>query len=715
MDHEIKILQERYSQNIIEYNDSIQIDDYGDAMHQCTSCQKASKYSLIAYPNLDAELLQNRFNTYFRDDLYGKHKDDDNLILSSGSLSPDEFPLCYALRYPIEFAMLKNWYGYSDSLGHLDSRKAIADLMQLRMPSYDLKVANIALTNGVTNGITTVLQTLKKLIDNEFRILTHFPTYSPFYTSCNSIAPVNTIMLDEGYIKAEQIVNAIDSYTKIILLLGDLNPMGQMISITSLNTIIQVCTEKQIWVIFDEAGAVYPEYDYRNLMKSPYFILLNSDSKKLGVPGLKTGYLVASSDFVKAFYAEASMSYGSPASFFYLFQEFNARFQQFILMGLDQLDQSHLELFRSDYELTLPFLQLLYNNYTYTNKLYYSNLLKKRLWTVNELTQLPKYLISQVLVPQTGVNLSIRISQWDDSYDFFLNLLNETKVSVFPGKCSGIDSGCWVRISYALPDEILHTGIKRIISFLKKHDIYSKCVSSNLYYHYLIENGHYTRYEWLSFWRHIDAVYQCMKNIYLIKHERIEAKTNILFENLSYLHDCGKVISVRLAAVHRIIHNQAHNANNWNCFTDIELLGLKKKLLAGRTFSIDELLAKVSEYHMYFDLLDYDKSYSPNDEDIRMRIFADNKEDIIAIQLLKRPIPVLSATSCIEDIALALLDISDKCSDYLLIDSFTKDKLIEALDKKEQYVYRRYSNGSKNDNTINSDFQIAKHNLNYFI
>ena len=55
MDHEIKILQERYSQNIIEYNDSIQIDDYGEAMHQCTSCQKASKYSLIAYPNLDAE------------------------------------------------------------------------------------------------------------------------------------------------------------------------------------------------------------------------------------------------------------------------------------------------------------------------------------------------------------------------------------------------------------------------------------------------------------------------------------------------------------------------------------------------------------------------------------------------------------------------------------------------------------------------------------
>jgi hypothetical protein len=104
---------------------------------------------------------------------------------------------------------------------------------------------------------------------------------------------------------------------------------------------------------------------------------LNSDSKKIGVPGLKTGYLVASKKFVNSFYAEASMSYGSPASIFYLFQEVNARFQQFALMGLDKLDQSHLDLFRSDYELTLPFLQLLYYNYSHTNKLYYSNVLKK--------------------------------------------------------------------------------------------------------------------------------------------------------------------------------------------------------------------------------------------------------------------------------------------------------------------------------------------------
>jgi aspartate/methionine/tyrosine aminotransferase len=218
---------------------------------------------------LDSKILQNRFNTFFKDDLYGKYRDDDNLILSSGSLSPDEFPLCYALRYPIEFAMLKNWYGYSDSLGHLDSRKAIADLMHLRMPSYDLEASNIALTNGVTNGITTVLQTLKKLIGDEFRILTNFPTYSPFYTSCNSIAPVDTVMLDEGYINAEQIVNAINSNTKIVLLLGDLNPLRQMISISSLNSIIQFCAERKIWVVFDEAGAVYPEYDYRDLIKSP--------------------------------------------------------------------------------------------------------------------------------------------------------------------------------------------------------------------------------------------------------------------------------------------------------------------------------------------------------------------------------------------------------------------------------------------------------------
>ena len=127
--------------------------------------------------------IQDRFNAFFRDDLYGRYQSDDNLILSSGALNADEFPLCQALRYPIEFALKQNWYGYSNSLGHLTTRNAIAALMDFRMKSYEVRWNNISLINGVTNGLNTVLKTLSKMVQQPFRILTHLPTYSPFLTT----------------------------------------------------------------------------------------------------------------------------------------------------------------------------------------------------------------------------------------------------------------------------------------------------------------------------------------------------------------------------------------------------------------------------------------------------------------------------------------------------------------------------------------------------
>ena len=318
-------------------------------------------------------------------------------------------------------------------------------------------------------------------------------------------------------------------------------------------------------------------------------------------------------------------------------------------------------------------------------------------------------------MPQTGVNLSIHICQWNNSYEFFLKLLKETKVSVFPGKCSGVDSGCWVRISYALPDEQLHEGLQRVIRFIKKNDVYSKCKDNVLYYRYLIEIGHYARYKWLNFWRHIDDVYQLMKKIYLMKAEIISSKANTLFEKLSYLHDCGKVISVRLAAVHRIWKNQIQNINDWNRFTDIELLGLKKDLLDGKTFSIDDLLKMVSEDHLYFDLIDFNKNYSPNDEEIRKRMFETYEDNDEAIRLLKRPIPILSNKSSFEDIALALLDISDKCSDYLFGDEISVSNLFKSLYKKEKYVCNRYGSDQATNFQIHLEFNISRHNLKMFL
>ena len=657
--------------------------------------------------------IQDRFNAFFRDDLYGRYQSDDNLILSSGALNADEFPLCQALRYPIEFALKQNWYGYSNSLGHLTTRNAIAALMDFRMKSYEVRWNNISLINGVTNGLNTVLKTLSKMVQQPFRILTHLPTYSPFLTTCEEMAPTDCVMFEDGRFDEDVILNAIGDDTRVIVLLGDLNPLGQMIPIPMLNKIIFECERRGIWLVFDEAGAVFPEYDFSSLQYSDRLILLNSDSKSLGVPGLKTGFLVASTEFVDRFYVEASSTYGSPASLLYLFQEFHARFHLFKCMGLHQLDASHLALFGENYKLELPLLQGLYQDYLDTYKQYEEMVHKKREWLSNRIAEVPKHLISKYIVPETGVNMSVCIAQNDDGYRFFLSLLNEKKVAVFPCNCAGIDRDCWVRISYAISDQTLEDGIDRLLQFLQEHDVYTYVVQVPIYETCLIQLGEYAKYPWLNFFGHIDEVYGCMRRIWNWSGRIMDGETEKLCESLSFLHDAGKVISVRLAALHRVVVGLAKDNTDWSSYADFELLGLQGRLIKGEKFTYEQLLTLLSkEERDYVDLISWDQPYSPNDELVRKRIFDQTNNVHPAMELLQREVPELDRYSSDNDCLYAVLDIVDKCCDYLTFESLTFQKICEALEKKQTYVLKRYAgNSQKALVEVNHAFDKARNNL----
>ncbi len=659
------------------------------------------------------ETLRNRFNAFFKDDLYGRFQSEGNLVLSSGALNADEFPLCQALRYPIAFSMEQNWYGYSNSLGHFTARKAIAELMDVRMKAYTVKVNNVSLINGVTNGLNTVLKTLSKMIQHPFRILTHLPTYSPFLTTCEETAPTDCVIFKEGVFDEKIILDAINSDTRVIVLLGDLNPLGQMIPIPMLNSIILECEQRGIWLVFDDAGAVFPEYDYSSLVYTKHLVLLNSDSKSLGVPGLKTGFLVSSAEFVERFYCEASSTYGSPASLLYLFQEFHARFRQFMCMGLSNLDSSHLALFGENYMLNLSFLQLLYDDYRYVYKQYSNKVYKKRAWLTNQVSTIPKHLVSKYIVPETGVNMSICIAQNDDSYRFFLSLLNDKKVAVFPGSCSGIDSDCWVRISYAIADNILEDGFLRLKQYLQEHDVYSRVLQVPVYYSCLIQYGEYLRYSELNFFGHIDEVHSCMKKIWTWSGKKMNGEIESLCESLSYLHDAGKVISVRLAALQRVASGLFKTNMDWSSYSDLELLGLKSQLQRGEKFSWEELLSFISEEERSFvDLISWDRPYSPNDELVRERLFKQIGGSYTAIKMLQKGVPELNASSSMNDCMCAVLDIADKCSDYLNLESLTLQNIYAALEKKQSYVIKRYAEGDKIAlSEINNAFDRARRNV----
>ncbi len=666
-------------------------------------------------PNFSVTELQGAFNRYFKDDLYGSLRDEANIILSSGSLNADEFPLCQSLRYAIDCSLARNWYGYSDSRGRLSVRKAIAELTSHRFGLDGLTADNVSLTCGVTNAINTILQTLKTRLPPKFRILTHLPTYSPFVSACQAIAPVDFAVMGEGRWDLDLFVDSIRKDTKILLILGDLNPLGRLMPIPILKRLMDICDKVGIWLIFDEAGAVFPSYDFRGLKPTGKFILLNSDSKSLGISGMKTGSLVAGRQIIEDFYAEASSSYGSPGSFFYLMQEFHALFKSFMIENVKLIGDVQLSLFDKDDQLEIPFLQLLYDDYRLTHEHYERLLVQKRQYVVSRLSALPRSLIKNVVRPDTGVNLSLQIAQSDNSYRFFKELLRHKKVSVFPGACSGIDSGCWVRISYAIPEKSLKNGVDRLVSWLRGSDVRKMCLNNKIYRKVLIEVGLYDEFPELNFYGHLSDVYNAMTIICRMSRRIISRNGMALMRQLAFLHDAGKVISVQLAAIQRIVRLQRSGKNEWTQYTDVELFGLKNRLVSGAVFSLEDLLSVYPVLKKYERLIDFTSNYSPNDEVVRASVFEESGLSLPVMHLLGEATPLLAKDSDEHHFLLSLLDIADKCSDYIQ-DCSSKVDLLSALDKKKAYVMRRYRPESMSEKKqIIADFKKSRMNLDTII
>lgn len=425
-----------------------------------------------------ASYFKEHFNKFFRDDLYGKYASEENIILSTGSLDQNEFSLPDSLKYAVDFAMANNWYGYSCSLGRESARQAIADLENLKIGQEIFRSANIALVSGVTSGLSNIMSFLK---DNFFAeenctILSHMPTYMPFATSCESIAPTRYVdFTGEGSIDIDKMIKQIDRTTRIVLLLADFNPIGKLFTVEEINRLSDYCKANRVYLIVDEAGAKYPEMNLTGLKENEFLIRIDSLSKKLSIPGMKLGYFVADKKLIESYYEKASTCYGGPASFFYLLQEIDSRFSAFMKNGDKKLDSEHLSLFDPNYCLDLAWLQFLYDDYVRNISYIDEKIGIQRKFIVDSLLGCKPGLVEDVRIPETGVNVFVRIKTDLSSYDFFKQLLLSKKIAVFPGICSGVENGCWVRITAGVSREQLETGVAGLISFLKESYI-SDCM-----------------------------------------------------------------------------------------------------------------------------------------------------------------------------------------------------------------------------------------------
>ena len=404
------------------------------------------------------------FNVYFRDHLYGKYRSDDNIILSSGSVDHDIFNMPEALKFFIKYALDRNWYGYSDSRGRLQTRAAVALYENIFFDNDPYTSENICITMGATAAISDLIEYISKNRVEKFsqkeKAICAIPNYPPLVKSMTQHFDVELVELNgyhEDCISLQPVIDRITSETPVVLIQTVINPSGKKVSEESLSKLIEKTSENTL-IILDECHECFGEKVFGNTRTRKNVIRINSLSKEFFAPGIKLGWFIADKGFINDYYEHASSSYGSPASVFYFLMEGLAIFE----MHRQKEIPLNKKLF-SDYDISDKKLNQLFLDYVQQTNKNRQTIIDNRLHVVKKL----KSAGFEVVEPSHSLNILFNIPGTKDSYEVFMKLLLNTKVSVYPGVLSFIFSKPYVRISPNIERSILDRGINKIIKFYK--------------------------------------------------------------------------------------------------------------------------------------------------------------------------------------------------------------------------------------------------------
>lgn len=256
------------------------------------------------------------------------------------------------------------------------------------------------------------------------------------------MANCTTILVptDHNYqLQLDLITQAITPKTKAIVTISPNNPTGAVYPQESLTKVNQICQEKGIYHISDEAYE-YFTYDQNQHFSpaslpnsSPYTISLFSLSKAYGFASWRIGYLVIPKQLLFALKKVQDTILICPPVI-----------SQYGALGALQIGKKYCEQY-------LP------------------EMAKIRQKVVNLLQPIQDQ--CQWSDPQGAFYFFLKINQEIDDFELTKQLIFEHKIAVIPGSTFGMDQGCYLRISYgALDSQTVTEGINRLVNALKNLD-----------------------------------------------------------------------------------------------------------------------------------------------------------------------------------------------------------------------------------------------------
>ncbi len=364
--------------------------------------------------------------------LHREAKGEDIVFLSIGQEADEVTPeiivdaACQSLR--------RGRHHYTQASGSDGLRNAIANYHH-KLTGQTVGIENCTVFAGAQNALFSVAQVLLEAGDEVLMLEPYYTTYSTTFSATGAtIIEVPLTAANNYQLQVDQLLQAITSRTRLIVLNSPNNPMGQSYSMAQYKSIIEACVKHDIWLLID---AVYADIVDSEQLHHPQnipgadklIITVGSLSKSHRMTGWRMGWAVAPSE-LSGHLANLSMCmhYG---------------LAPFVMdAAIVAIEQS-----------------------TQTPALVRDLLNKRRKVALSQLGD-----IAPAVIHDTGMGMFIIVDVEPlqlTALDFALQLLEKHAVAVLPCVGFGPTGQYLVRIGLCVDDEKLASACKKIQDFVK--------------------------------------------------------------------------------------------------------------------------------------------------------------------------------------------------------------------------------------------------------
>ena len=301
-------------------------------------------------------------------------------------------------------------------------------------------IDEIVLSSGAKNAITNALLVVTDPGDEVLMPKPYWVSYFEMTKLVNAVpVPIETSKTNDFKLTADLLKKYITDKTKMLLLNNPSNPTGSVYTKEELLEIVNICLEKNIYILSDE---IYERICYNNEFVSiaslgeevkNITITVNGFAKSAAMTGLRLGYTASNKKIAKGISAIQGHLISHPSLT-----------SQYIGYGAlkyckDDIDNM-VKIYKSRRDLITSKLNTIkYIDYIYPNGAFYVFI------DLSQVAEKYKY------------NKSFSVEFCDE-------FLSKYNVAIVPGQAFGIDE--YVRISYACSEKEFLEGLNRLESFI---------------------------------------------------------------------------------------------------------------------------------------------------------------------------------------------------------------------------------------------------------